>query len=287
VSDKTAQKVELRAADGLALVGYHFEAASPRAAILVCSATAVRQRYYFPFARWLCQQGFSVLTLDYRGIGESLDAPSLKQSSARKQDWGELDMPAALTWLDQRYANLSKHLVGHSAGGILFGLMPNFDRLATVVAIGCSTGYVKHIALPDRIVAAALLSLYFPIATKIFGYLPAKKLGWGEDLPRGVAMQWAHWCSNPGYVSNAFGKSVQTQHYQEVKAPILILNVTDDPIATKKNVEDLQGLFPQERTTSKFIEPAQFKLGPVGHMGFFRPKNSVLWTNVSEWLNVH
>ncbi|HEY9685277.1 MAG TPA: alpha/beta fold hydrolase [Oculatellaceae cyanobacterium] len=287
MSEIKAQRVELQATDGLTLVGYHFQAESPHAAILVCSATAVRQRYYFPFARWLCQQGFSVLTLDYRGIGESIDAPALKHSRARKQDWGELDMPAALAWLDNRYPTIAKHLVGHSAGGILFGLMPNFDRLASVIAIGCSTGYVRYIAMPDRFVAATLLSIYFPLASKFFGYVPAKKLGWGEDLPTGIAMQWAHWCSNPGYVSNSFGKDIHIHHYDEVKAPILILNMTDDPISSKKNVEDLQRLFPQAITSPTWIDPKEFKLAEVGHMGFFRPKNSVLWANVTNWLKDH
>ncbi|MFX8496838.1 alpha/beta hydrolase, partial [Acinetobacter baumannii] len=84
----------------------------------------------------------------------------------------------------------------------------------------------------DRFVAAFLLTFFFPAMTRIFGYLPAKKLGWGEDLPTHVARQWAEWCSNPGYVSNGFGKDIKKHHYEEIKAPMLVLNVKDDPIAT-------------------------------------------------------
>jgi predicted alpha/beta hydrolase len=284
VSENTAKPIELIAADGLKLTGYHFENPNPRAAILVCCATAVRQKFYFPFARWLCKEGYSVLTLDYRGLGESLDATSLKDSKARKQDWGELDMPAALSWLQQKYPALPTHLVGHSAGGLLFGLMPNFKDLASIVSIGCSTGYVRKIAMPDRIVATTLLSVYFPIAIKMFGYLPAKKLGWGEDLPSGVASQWAHWCSNPGYVSNAFGKDISKHYYNEVQAPMVVLNMKDDPIASKENVEALRALFPKATIETMWFDSQEYGLKEVGHMGFFRQQNAVLWPKVTEWL---
>ncbi len=284
MKENTAKPVELIAADGLKLIGYHFENETPRAAILICCATAVRQKFYFPFARWLCKEGYSVLTLDYRGLGESLDAPSMKESKARKQDWGELDMPAAAAWLKKRYPNIPLHLIGHSAGGLLFGLMPNFDVLTSIVSIGCSTGYVHKIAMPDRLVAASLLSVYFPFAVNVFGYLPAKKLGWGEDLPRGVAMQWAQWCSNPGYVSNAFGGDIKEHHYNEVSAPMVVLNMTDDKIASKENVEALRQLFPNTKMEAFWFAPKDYKLGEVGHMGFFRQANSALWTNVTDWL---
>jgi len=287
MNEPSKKPIELHAADGLKLTGYHFANENPRAAILVCSATAVTQRFYFPFARWLSIQGYSVLTLDYRGIGESLGAPSVKESRARKQDWGELDMPAALSWLQQTYPNKPKHLIGHSAGGLLFGLMPNYRDLASVVSIGCSIGYVNEAAMPDRLVASALLNVYFPVATKLFGYLPAKTLGWGEDLPPGVALQWAEWCTNRGYVSNAFGKDIKKHYYNDLQLPMLVMNMKDDPFATVSNVDAMNELFPNATMEKLWLDPKQYGLETVGHMGFFRPKNDVLWPKVTEWLQNH
>jgi predicted alpha/beta hydrolase len=193
-------------------------------------------------------------------------------------------MPAALSWLHQMYPNLPKHLVGHSAGGLLFGLMPNYKLLSSVVAVGCSTGYVKQIALPYRLVAYAILKFYFPIAVKIFGYVPAKKLGWGEDLPVAVGAQWADWCLNPGYVSNAFGKEITTNYFEELYLPMLVLNVKDDPIASAKNVEAMKQLFPNTAIETIWIDPSLYGLKTVGHIGFFRQTNKVLWPKVTEWL---
>ncbi len=274
------QRIELKALDGEPLVGYLFENHEPNGAVLICSATAVRQRFYFPFARWLCAQGFNCLTLDYRGIGESLNARSARASTARKQDWGQLDMPGALNYLEQSFPNLDKHLVGHSAGDVLVGLMPNFGLLKSVVGIGCTTGYVHEISLPYRLVAGALLHVYFPAAIKVFGYLPAKRLGWGEDLPQGVASQWAHWCTNPGYVKNSFGREIAHHFYDRLVLPILILNAADDPIATEPNVNALLELFPNAATQVRLLKPQEHGLLGVGHMGFFYPQNRALWEHV-------
>ncbi len=67
--------IRIKAEDGLELAASYFDHPQAKAAVLICCATAVRQRFYWPFARWLNQAQYKVLTFDYRGIGESTAAP--------------------------------------------------------------------------------------------------------------------------------------------------------------------------------------------------------------------
>ena len=226
-----AEGVEFPAADGTRLAGRFFAPAVPAVAVpvLVCGATGVRQRFYTPFASWLASEGFAALTFDYRGMGESLFGTHPRHCPARKQDWGELDMPAALDWLRQRTAANRVDLVGHSAGAQLVGLMPNREAIRKVVMIAGSTGYVRSIRFPTRLMAEFMLRVYLPLTARVLGYTPARRVGLGEDLPAGVALQWARWCRNPGYIENAFGREVRRDGYDQFRAPILSLYASDVP----------------------------------------------------------
>src|SRR5690606_34288923 len=107
----------------------------PIAAVIINAATGVLARYYHRYAQFLAQQGFNVLTYDYRGIGESRPE-HLKRCTYRWREWGEFDFSAALRVLQDRN-DLPIHVVGHSIGGILPGLASNaagIDRMLTIGA---------------------------------------------------------------------------------------------------------------------------------------------------------
>jgi len=277
--------VVLLAADGERLAARHFAHDRPRAAVLLCSATGVRQRFYRPFATWLTEQGYAVLTFDYRGIGESLGGLHVRAIKADKQDWGQQDMPAALDWLAAAYPGIHLHLIGHSAGGQLIGLMPGHARLRSVVQVSASSGYVGNIKWPTRVAARVLLSAFIPLTVAALGYAPAKRIGWGEDLPAGVATQWARWCSSPGYVANGFGREIERHFYDEFSLPILSLSAADDPIATPANVDDLLRLFPKATIQKQVLQASHFGVPHIGHIDFFRTQMMPVWESVLPGLH--
>jgi predicted alpha/beta hydrolase len=280
------EAVEFLAADGTRLAGRFHSPATPTSAcpVLVCGATGVPQRFYTAFAHWLAAEGFPALTFDYRGIGESLFGTHPRQCRARKQDWGELDMPAGLDWLRQRTGAEKIDLIGHSAGAQLVGLMPNREAIRRVVMVAGSTGYVGRIRFPTRLMAAFVLRVYLSVTAHLLGYSPARRIGLGEDLPAGVALQWARWCRSPGYIENAFGREVSRDGYDQFRAPIFALHASDDPIATAENVQDLLRLFPQAPKQTRMIEPQTFGYPGIGHIDYFRRSRNGIWPLITEWL---
>jgi len=280
------QAAEIETPDRVRISGrfYQSAAANVFTPVLICPATGVPQRFYAAFATWLAEEGFDVLTIDYRGIGSSLRESHVKQCRARKQDWGQLDMPAGVDWLRQRCGSERVNLVGHSAGGQLVGLMPNHAALRRVVMVSSSTGYVGRIEFPTRVFAYFFLRLYLPLTASLLGYAPTKRIGMGENLPADVARQWARWCLRPGYVENGFGREIERHSYDEFEAPILSLYASDDRIASEANVRDLLRLFPKAPAETRRLDPASFDCEQMGHVGFFRSSARGAWPIVRAFL---
>lgn len=266
-------------APGQSLAGTFFPAHTglSEKTVLICPATGITQKFYFPFANWLASTGFSVLVFDYRGIGKSLHESHVKKCTVRKQDWGLFDMPAALDFLLDLTGQQSAYLIGHSAGGQLFGLMHNHTKVRGVLAVAASSGHVKNIRRDKRNGAKFMLRWVIPLTSALMGYVPAKRLGWGEDLPKGVGLQWARWCSSPGYVENEFGLGIQQHWFESFDAPITFVHASDDEIATLPNVQDIMRLFTRAKKKRLEIRPDLFGLSKVGHIDIFRERCNSVW----------
>ncbi|MDO6822136.1 alpha/beta fold hydrolase [Marinobacter sp. 1_MG-2023] len=276
------EKTVITCEDGHRLIGHFFRPAteSPRGAALISPATGFRHQVYFSFATWLSEQGFAVLTFSNRGIGDSRNHIPLAELSADLVDWGTLDLPAALDQLIALAPNLPVTLVGHSAGAQLIGLMPNFARIDRYVLVAASSGHFNNLKPKTRLAAKLMFHGWQPVSVAVKGYWPTKFIGFGEDLPAGVARQWRHWCSSPGYVENSFGKEIQQHHYGDITAPVLSLTATDDHIAVPANVEDFLRLLPNARIEKHFLEPASFGLKEIGHSDLLRSRCKACWPKI-------
>ncbi|QIO05695.1 alpha/beta hydrolase family protein [Acinetobacter shaoyimingii] len=244
--------------------------------VLICPATGVTKWFYHSFATWLAEQGFAVLVFDFRGIGASLHG-KLKDSDASIQDWGQLDIPAAIDALLEKTGATHVNLLGHSAGGQLLGIVPNYNKVKNLVAVSGSTGHVKGLKGKTKFLAPVMFNVIFPISRIIKGYGTTKFIGMGEDLPKNVAKQWAQFCSRPGYIFNALGKTIFEDYHQEIRIPITVLWSSDDEIATEANVKDLIRLYPNAQTKMIELVPSKFHHQTIGHMNMFKKSHQNLW----------
>jgi predicted alpha/beta hydrolase len=117
--------------DGFQLSGKLFKPKKISAAVMIAPATGIKKEFYSAFANYLAENGFANLTFDNRGIGESIDK-SINSSNASLTNWGKLDMTAVLEYLKSEFPNTDYHLIGHSAGGQLVGLMKNAKELKSM-----------------------------------------------------------------------------------------------------------------------------------------------------------
>lgn len=274
------EAINVVCADGYKLSARYFKSKNTKAdeVILICSATAIPQKLYNEFAQWLNDKGYSVLTFDYRGVGDSLYVP-LRDCKARMTDWFTLDIPAAIdTLLNLESSHQKITMIGHSAGGAYLGLVHNIEKVKKVVAIGSSTGHVKELPKKTRPLATFMFKFIFPLVSHRIGYCPLKSVGMGVNLPPDMGLQWAEICLNGGHVNVFMNKTVHRDFHKKVTCPITYFRAIDDDIASDKNMRGLMPFYPNAHD-QKLIElqPEKYGLDKIGHINMFRKSHSVLW----------
>jgi predicted alpha/beta hydrolase len=278
------EKVTLRAADGVELAARVYEpAASPQGNVVIGGAMGVRQDYYANFAQWLAGQGWRVTTFDYRGSGDSAPA-SLRGYQADLFDWTR-DYEAAI---DHAHAALPEeplYLLGHSLGAQLPGLLANQAKVDGLLSIAAGSGYWRENAPQLKRVVPYFWFVLVPVATRLFGYFPGRKLRKVGDLPAGVVLQWRKWCLHPRYSVGAEGEPARAA-YARARFPVLALSITDDELMTLRGTHSLVGLYENAPSAVQRVAPADFAVRRIGHFGPFRSEQEgKLWPRMAQWLH--
>lgn len=255
-------------------------------AVLIGPATGIKRQFYDNFAKYLAGQGYGVLTFDNEGIGGSLHG-TLKACNASLVSWGKHDLSLALTALQEHFPDTQYHLVGHSAGGQLVGLMPNAHELSSAFNVACSSGQLRNMRMSYQLKAQYFMNFYIPLSNLLFGLTHSDWVGMGEKLPKHVARQWRHWCNGQGYVKTAFGDEVTNHHYDELGLPMFWINAVDDDIANNVNVDDMVSVFSKVKARKLTLDPREHQLKEIGHMKFFSRKSNSLWPMAIEWFEEH
>jgi len=279
--------IKIPATDGFELASTVYQpdpADANHKVVLIAPAMAVKRSYYDKYARFLTAEGFAVVTFDCRGIGDSRP-PSLKGFEATLRDWGEKDMVGLIEWITARYPSAKLLVVSHSVGGQLMGLVRNNHKVTALLAIAAQSGYWRLWDPPGRrYFMCVFWYVILPVLTSLFSYFPGRRIEMGEDVPAGVALQWATWGRNPNYIIDQHGQPIR-EHFRTFSVPLLAYSIEDDTDAPRRTVEGLLGVYSQAAIRHRHLSPEDLSVAAIGHFGFFRePFRSSLWTDTVHWL---
>lgn len=278
------RQLRLRAADGYDLGGVFYPALrprSPRRVAVLHGGAGIPAARYRRFAHFLAEWGVPVLTYDYRGIGASRPAV-MRGFEARIEDWAELDSAAAIAWLRDRFPHDEIVGISHSIGCLPMGGAPNAAEMARIVMVGAHTGYYGDYRALYRLPMAVAWHGVMPAVTRFFGYFPADRLGLGEDLPAGMALQWAERRIPELRPSGAQPAQVRLRRLLDrcatLQSPTLAISVSDDAFATVAGTRRLLTYFPRLSPQHLVYTPLDAQVRRIGHFGFFRRAvGAVLW----------
>ena len=257
----------------------HRPTGTPIAAIVLHGATGVPHRFYRHFAAWLADQGYACLTYDYRDFGASAQG-HIKHSNATMADWGIQDQTAAQRFLETTVPDAPLWVIGHSLGGLMVPFQDGASRIKRLITIASGPTYLTDHPWPYRAVAAAFWYGPGPLATRALGYLPAKALRIGRDLPAGVYWQWRRWCTSKQFYLGDVGRGLPLPDWKAFTGDLKAVAISGDVMVPPATVWRGMQNYPEAQKQKMTINPVDFGLKSIGHIGAFSPENAAVWPSL-------
>jgi predicted alpha/beta hydrolase len=252
--------------------------------IIISSATGIKKEFYINFSQFLVKEGYNVLLYDYRGIGGSAPA-DLRSLASYMHEWGTKDMNAVLDFLVEEKGLTNIIWLGHSVGAQLVGFLNNRQHISKVISINAALGYWGYFPFPRKWGIWLLWYLVGPLMIKVYGYGNMTRIGWGENLPRNILMEWRAWCLNKNYFRCSLQQLLQTDKFYHFTIPITAIYTSDDFIANDKTVSLMRHFFPNAPYTIFKLAVSRYTSDKVGHTGIFRRKfERNLWPVLVEMI---
>jgi predicted alpha/beta hydrolase len=275
------ENVTVPARDGFPLAGTLYRGRNgPGRVVVINPAIAVPGGFYRHFAAGLASAGYTALTWDYRGIGAS-KPERLRGFKATARDWIFSDMAGVVDWVAAELEPERIYFVGHSLGGQVAGLLGNASAIDGMVTMSAQSGHWRLQGGEQKVVALFHVYLTMPLLSRVFGYTPWGLVGAGEDLPKDAGLEWAGWCRNRHYILG--DASLPLERYQDFTSPVLAYSFGDDKWGRPRSVDAMMRAYPNlER---RHVEPADFGLARIGHVGYFKPVSEPLWRDTIAWLD--
>ncbi|MBF6270502.1 alpha/beta hydrolase family protein [Nocardia farcinica] len=253
LTDLEALRVET--GDGVVFTVRVLPAADPAApVVLILPAMAMKAKRYLALAASLHEQGLSVATTDLRAQGDA--RPALGEHT----DFGyremiEIDLPALVTAVRERFPQAPVRLFGHSLGGQLALLFAAAEpeRVAGVATIG--TGTVFWWAFGPRRWYEALSQIqWIGLVARWKGHWPGGVLI-PAPMAGGVMRDWSLHS-----LTSYYRPKGSTRRYNSLlramRLPVLVISLDEDMLGPKSTVDFLVGRMPAADLTRWHIDAA-------------------------------
>lgn len=274
--------VRVVADDGYRLGATLFETAggNNEVCVLVNGAAGVPQDYYAGYARFLAEQGFSVLTYDYRGVGASRMSHWLGAAPALP-DWGARDLPAAIDWLTRERAGYGLAVLGHAFGGQALGQAWNNYLIRGL--LGISTTLACHTLWPYHLRPLVWLLRRLPLSLAV--RLLQRPLAANSELSLAATADWMRWCRNQDF-SRREGDPVLGDQFGSYRGRLRLYCIGDDALhAPLQAVAALGRAYANAGVELVKVRPRDWGVPAIGHFGFFRSDTPrAAWQECADWL---
>ncbi|MEU8782777.1 alpha/beta fold hydrolase [Streptomyces sp. NPDC048637] len=277
----TLEDLRLTTPDGAAFVIRVLPQPDPAApVVLVLPAMAMKAKFYLPMAKALHAAGLAVATVDLRAQGES--TPALSEAPEfGYRELLEIDLPAIVDAVHERFPQAPLHLFGHSLGGqvaLLFSATAP-HKVAGVTLIGTGSVYWKAFG-PRRWIEALWKIQWIGLVARVTGKWPGGVLIPGAMQGRLMA-DWSRHSLTSRYRPKGRSHDYDRK-LAELKLPVLAISLDEDRLGPKSNVDFLCGRIASAEVTHWHIDASS----AVAHRDHFEwiKDSTVIGSEIAGWI---
>ena len=225
------ESITITATDGHKFGASLYISDASKAQVLVFyAALGTPSKVYSAFATAMAENGITVCTPDWRGIGSS----SIRAS--RKTDFGyrhliELDAPKLIAALQTRFPGAQIWLGGHSLGGQLSALIAAANSESIHGLLPIASGSVFLSCFPPKAQRQIrTIGMITKSIAPLLGCFPGNRIGFGGREAVGVMRDWYRVAGTGRYEPRGSDTDYE-KALGELKLPVLSLNFSTDAFA--------------------------------------------------------
>lgn len=264
------KKIIVKTKDNFSIKATFFESVKEYDAVtLIVPGIGIRAGFYGSFARYLAENGIASYIFDYRGIGDS-KPNDLKGFEATASQWAEYDIEGMLGYISKSHPDKKINILTHSGGGSILGLAPSAMKANKIIMVASPETLLENYEGISYLKMCLIVFVLYPFLSRVLGYFPSKTLRLGENLPKGIALEWGRWGRHPRGMEGCVGDKVKRFH--AIESPMMTLSFDNDFFASKKCVGGLTKLYKNAKITHQHFtnKDVDFHLG---HFCFFKKRN--------------
>lgn len=241
-------------------------------------ALGVAAKHYLPLAEAFAMRGIAVALHEWRGMGSS------DRRASRHSNWGyrellDMDLTAGMREASARWPQTQLWIGGHSLGGQLACLYASLHRhdVAGILLAASGAPYWRCFANAPLIFTA--LAVAQPLS-KLLGYLPGRRIGFGGNEARGVIADW----SSSGRTGCYAARNMPVDFERQLAAlhvPVFALRLRDDWLAPSRSLAWLLDKMPQASKRIAVIAPEQLAGRAADHFGWMKEPDGL----VTQWVD--
>ena len=250
--------------------------------ILILPAMGVKASFYEPFAKELSEAGLLTIITDLRGLGTSSIRPSAKV------DYGYLemmeDLVTTIQQLKNQFVNRKIYLLGHSLGGQIasLALAKNPDLAEGLILVAANSVYYRGWSGRQRYMNLMAYT-FFPLLSRLFGYFPGDKVGFGGKAAKTQLLDWGFVGRN-GYFK-IHGDSTDFEvALAKVTTSILAIYIEGDWMSPKAAMQHLYSKFNTNSIISTFTLTSDMVDRKLNHFNWVKNGEHIK-DRIIKWLD--